>query len=353
MLKIKDISNDWDGIFSLKGIDLHVREGEYFVILGPTGAGKTLLLEIIAGLYYPDEGSIKLRGKDVTTLPPEKRNVGFLYQDYSLFPNYDSRSNIEYGLKVRKLPKEEINRIVEALTSMLDIGHLLSRDVTTLSGGEQQKVAMARALAVRPDILLLDEPFSALDAATKEKLINDMKALHRREGITTIHVTHSQEEAMILADRIAIMMDGRIVQVGDPKEIFFKPVSVDVARFVKVENIWDVDIVDNSPKGLLMKLDGKEILTGQYTSPIGERARLLIRPEDIVIGSGELTSARNRFRGTISSMEYHGFFNLLRIDCGFPVVVAVTMQSINDMGLEVGSEVGVFFKSTALHVVPI
>ncbi|MBN1785482.1 MAG: ABC transporter ATP-binding protein [Candidatus Methanofastidiosa archaeon] len=353
MLEIVNVSNDWNGIFALKDITLKVNDGEYFVILGPTGAGKTLLMEIIAGLYYPDSGKVSISNKDVTQLPPEKRNIGFLYQDYSLFPHYDSRSNIEYGLKIRKVPKSERETIIEGLSSMLDIGHLMDRDVTTLSGGEQQKVAMARALAIRPDILLLDEPFSALDEATRNRLIGDMKELHKKERITTVHVTHSQEEAMILADRIAIMMDGRIVQVGEPKEIFYKPENLEVAKFVRIENIWDVDVIENSDKGLLVRLNGYEVLTPPYSKEIGERARLLIRPEDIVLGSGENTSARNRFMGTVESIEYRGFFNMVRIDCGLPVVAAITTQSVQELGIEAGSKVGVFFKSTALHVVPI
>jgi len=352
MLEIEDISNDWDGLFSLKGVSLKIKEGEYFVILGPTGAGKTLLLEIIAGLYFPDSGQVRISGNDVTEEPPEKRNIGFLYQDYSLFPNYNARSNIEYGLRIRKVPKEERDETVERLASMLNIENLMERDVTTLSGGEQQKVAMARALAIRPTLLLLDEPFSALDESTKDKLIEDMRALHIKEGITTLHVTHSQEEAMILADRIAIMMDGRIVQVGMPKDIFFKPKTSKIAKFVKIENIWNVDVIEKTDEGILVGLDGHKILTPPNRSIEGGTARLIIRPEDIVIGSGASTSARNRFSGKVMSIEQRGFYNIVRIDCGFNVVAAVTRQSIEELEIGVGDEVRVFFKTTALHVVP-
>lgn len=355
MIRIEDMSNTWGQTFSLKDISLEVKEGEYFVILGPTGAGKTLLLEIIAGIHYPEEGRIIIDGDDKTLLPPERRNMGFLYQDYSLFPHMNGKANIEYGMRVRGIEQEERKRRLDELVKLLDIAPLLSRDVTTLSGGEQQKVAMARALACYPTVLLLDEPFSALDERTKARLIHEMKVLHRHERLTVVHVTHSQEEALQLADRIAVMMDGRIVQVGSPTEIFSRPSSMDIADFVKVENIWKARVKECTRDTLTLDLYGYEV---QMACPeefdCSEReVRLLIRPEDIVVGSGVRTSARNRFSGTITTVEQRGFYHIVRLDCGFPVVTVVTKQSVEELGLEEGTTVDIFFKTTALHVVSV
>ena len=352
MIRIEGLSNDWGGIFSLKDISLHVRRGEYFVILGPTGSGKTLLLELVAGIYCPDQGSISVAGKEITELAPEKRNVGFLYQDYSLFPHYDVKKNIGFGLAARRVPREERERRVSDAIKLLDIGHLVGRDVTTLSGGEQQKVAMARALVIDPSVLLLDEPFSALDEMTKLSLIDEMGQLHRKKGMTVIHVTHSQEEALLLADRIGIMMGGSIVQVGTPEEIFYKPADTDVATFVKAENIWDARVVESTGSSLTLSVGGAIMHANPNPSLAGlENVRLTIRPEDVLIGCGEGSSARNRVAATVEAVECHGFYYLVRLDCGFPIVSAVTKQSVEELGLKKGKETGVFFKASALHAV--
>jgi len=355
MIRIEKLGNTWGDTFSLKDISLDVEEGEYFVILGPTGAGKTLLLELIAGIYYPERGHIMIDGEDKTSRPPERRNIGFMYQDYSLFPHMDAKGNIEYGMRVRGIDPEERGRRLEELVGLLDISSLLHRDVTTLSGGEQQKVAMARALACYPKVLLLDEPFSALDERTKSRLIHEMKALHHHERLTVVHVTHSQEEALQLADRIAIMMDGRIVQVGTPSEIFSRPSSMDIADFVKVENIWKARVNECTHDTLTLDLYGYEVRMArpEQFDCTEREVRLLIRPEDIVVGSGARTSARNRFHGVITAVEQRGFYHVVRIDCGFPVVTVVTKNSVEELRLEVGASVDIFFKTTALHVVSV
>ena len=188
MIRIEGLSNDWGGIFSLKDISLHVRRGEYFVILGPTGSGKTLLLELVAGIYCPDQGSISVAGKEITELAPEKRNVGFLYQDYSLFPHYDVKKNIGFGLAARRVPREERERRVSDAIKLLDIGHLVGRDVTTLSGGEQQMLAMARGLMSQPKVLLLDEPSMGLSPIMVDKIFEVVEDVHK-QGVTN-HFRH-------------------------------------------------------------------------------------------------------------------------------------------------------------------
>jgi len=349
MIKVENLSNNW-GEFELKNISLEVKRGEYFVILGPTGAGKTLLLELIVGLYIPNEGKILIDGKDMTYEVPEKRNLGFLYQDYSLFPHFTVKKNIEYGMKIRNVPRNEINEKIKELSKIFKIQNLMHRDVTTLSGGEQQKVALARALAINPKVLLLDEPFSALDENTKAKLISDMKDLHRKEGITFIHVTHSQEEAILLADRIGIMMNGTIVQVGTPDDIFYKPMTKEIARFVKIENIWEGKVIEKKGDEMTIDLKGKKIIVLSDHFKYGEGVRLIVRPEDILIGKGN-TSARNEFKGKVTDIIKHGFYNIVRIDCGFSVEAAVTKQSIENLDIKKGKDINIFFKATAIQVI--
>jgi tungstate/molybdate transport system ATP-binding protein len=221
------------------------KKGEYFVILGPTGAGKTLLLEMLAGFHLTDKGEIWIDGENMTTYPPEDRNVGFIYQDYSLFPHLNVAKNIEFGLKLKGLQKQEIEKESNGIMRLLEISHLSHRYPKTLSGGEQQKVAIARAIITKPNVLLLDEPLSALDRRTQDLLREELKRIHRREKLTSVHVTHDQMEAMALADRIAVIMDGRVVQVGSPHEIFNKPLNESIATFVGVENIFGGEIKTN------------------------------------------------------------------------------------------------------------
>ena len=349
MIRVEDISNNW-GEFELKNVSLEVKQGEYFVILGPTGSGKTLLLELIVGLYIPNKGKIFIEGKDITYEVPEKRNLGFLYQDYSLFPHFSVRKNIEYGMKLRNMSKTEIDNKLKELSKMFKIQNLMHRDVTTLSGGEQQRVALARALATNPKVLLLDEPFSALDENTKANLISEMKELHRKEGITFIHVTHSQEEAMILADRIGIIMNGTIVQVGTPEEIFYKPKTKEIARFVKIENIWEGKVIEKRNEEIVIEIKGKKIVAISNHFKVGDEVRLIIRPEDVVIGKGN-TSARNVFKGIVSDIIKHGFYNIVRIDCGFQVEAAVTKQSIENLNIKEGKNINIFFKATSIQVI--
>ena len=205
----------------------------YCVVLGPTGAGKSLLLETIAGILKPDKGKIVIDGEDVTKLPPEKRKIGFVPQDYALFPHMNVYKNIAYGIK----DKEEKRKKVEEIAEKLGIFNLLDRKPATLSGGEKQRVALARALVIQPKLILLDEPLSAVDLRTKERLMNELKFVHSEFKIPIIHVTHSLIEAVMLADEIAIMMDGKIVEKGEAKKILSSP-SKDVADFLAVSNLF-------------------------------------------------------------------------------------------------------------------
>ncbi|MBO8181776.1 MAG: ATP-binding cassette domain-containing protein [Archaeoglobus sp.] len=233
ILEVKKVSKKF-GKFSLTEISLEI-EKEYFVLLGPTGAGKSVLLEIIAGILTPDKGEIILNGRDITHLPPEKRRIGLVPQDYALFPHLNVFKNIEYGLKARRI--RDSSRVYD-LAEKLHIEHLLGRNPTSLSGGERQRVALARALAVEPELLLLDEPLSAVDLKTKEMLMEELRRVHFEFGIPIIHVTHSFIEAVLLAKKVAVIMGGRIMHVSEVKDLFSAR-NKEVAEFVAVGDLFE------------------------------------------------------------------------------------------------------------------
>ncbi|MBB6308205.1 ABC transporter ATP-binding protein [Xanthobacter tagetidis] len=226
-----------DGTRALAPLDLSVAAGETLVLLGPSGCGKTTLLRIIAGLESPDAGGrVLFDGADVTALPIEKRNVGMVFQSYALFPNMNVRENVAYGLRVRGVGKAERSRLADEVLEMMRIDALAERRITQLSGGQRQRVALARALAVRPKAILLDEPMAALDAALREHLRGEIDALLRRLSITAVYVTHDQAEALALGDRIVVMREGEIAQVGTPREVYERPADAFVASFVGTTN---------------------------------------------------------------------------------------------------------------------
>ena len=239
MLEIKNIKLKL-GQFALNDINIKIKLGEYFVILGPSGAGKTVLLETIAGLYTPEKGNILYNKRDMAFLPPEERNIGFVYQQYELFPHMTVEENIGFGLKIRGVDKKTIYEKTYNLALMLKVDHLLKRYPNGLSGGEKQRVALARALVISPKILLLDEPMSALDMMTKLILQQEIKNIHREFKPTVIHVTHDIEEAIFLADRIGIMNEGRLLEILKAEEIFNKTDSFFLSKYLKLqEKRWD------------------------------------------------------------------------------------------------------------------
>jgi molybdopterin-binding protein len=334
--------------FHLRQINLDVLDGEYFVILGPTGAGKTVLLETIAGLYQPRKGRILLDGEDVTNIPPERRGIGFVYQDYVLFPHLNVRGNIAFGPKLRGLDRETIEEQLTAISQLLDIDHLLHRKPDTLSGGEQQRVALARALVINPRLLLLDEPLSALDQETREALQRELARLHQELGTTKIHVTHDFEEAVALGDRIAVMNKGRIVQVGRPEEIFRKPDSEFVARFVGVRNIFQGEIRPGEDGYKMLRLNGIEIAV---VTDLAGRAHGSIRPEDIILSRERLrSSARNSFCGRVVDVVDRGTVVYITVRVPPEFICAITRASLEEMELREGMEVYIALKASAVHV---
>jgi ABC-type Fe3+/spermidine/putrescine transport system ATPase subunit len=223
------------GDFALRDVSLRIRQGEYWVILGPSGCGKSVLLQTIAGFFSPSSGRILVESQDITASPPERRKMGLVFQQAALFPHKSVRENVAYGLRARKTPAADVERAVDELVGRLGLGTIVGRPVATLSGGEAQRVAVARALAIRPKLLLLDEPMSALDHNTRLELQAELARVHKELGLTTLHVTHSREEAAALGDHIAIMLGGRIVQQGTMSEVQTRPHCPFVARFLGLE----------------------------------------------------------------------------------------------------------------------
>ena len=347
MIKVSDLCVDLDD-FLLEGIDLDVEPGEYFVILGPTGAGKTVLLESIAGLYRLKRGRIWVGGEEVTQLEPEKRGISIVYQDQVLFPHLSVRDNITFGLKLRKASGQDIKSTLSWLVELLDIGHLLHRKPDTLSGGERQKVALARALSIKPQLLLLDEPLSALDPENREGVQRELRRLHNRLKLTTVHVTHDFEEAIALGDRIAVLGDGRIQQIGTPEQIFRQPNSEFVARFAMVRNIFTGEITDGGGEGVVFDAEGTGLAV---VTDFRGRCHASLRPEDIIISHAPFpSSARNCFCGTITNIADKGSILYLTVTLPPDFICMVTHNSFDAMGLAEGSKVYITFKASAVHV---
>ena len=335
------------GSFSIRDVSLKIEKNEYFVLLGPTGSGKTLLLELIAGFHVPDEGRVILNDVDVTFMPPEKRQVGFVYQDYSLFPHMTVEENVSFGLRIRGFPKEEIKSRVKDMMSLMGISHLRERHPSNLSGGEQQRVSLARALAVDPKILLLDEPLSALDLKTQESFRWELKKIHEIREVTIVHVTHNQTEAMFLADRIGLIMNGEIIQVGSPETLFSKPLNEKVARFVGVENILKGKIKSNDKGIAVIEVGDREVYA--VTDIKKGEVDIFIRPENIILSNRPFkSSARNVFRGEVVRLTNLGPTINVELDNGLKVFI--TRQSAEEMGLKPGSKVYASFKATAVHI---
>ncbi|MBE9607306.1 ABC transporter ATP-binding protein [Acetobacteraceae bacterium H6797] len=283
-LDIKGVSRRFKLTTVLDDLSLSMGKGEFLSLLGPSGCGKTTLLRILAGLLAPDRGSVTLAGRDMGRLPPHKRDVGVVFQNYALFPHLTVAENVAFGLKARGKPKAEIAEAVTRLLAMVQLGHLADRAIPQLSGGQQQRVAMARALAVNPQLILLDEPLSALDRKLRESMQVELRRLLRELGMTAIFVTHDQEEALALSDRIAVMNAGRIEQLATPEEIYARPATPFVLDFVGQSTAFH-GVVERNEAGRLAISTDFGLLHGPGQFAPRSRVLLAVRPDRITPGA--------------------------------------------------------------------
>ena len=329
-----------DGTRALEKINLNIARGETLVLLGPSGCGKTTMLRIIAGLEQPDAGGrVMFNDTDVTRVPIEQRNVGMVFQSYALFPNMSVAENIGYGLKIRDIGKAERARRVDELVALTGIGGLEHRRIDQLSGGQRQRVALARAVAVRPSVLLLDEPLTALDAALRERLRGELDRLLRTLGITTVYVTHDQSEAMTLGDRIVVVSKGAIAQVGQPRDIYFSPSNRFVAEFIGAANI-----VEGKSAGGRLTLPGGWLALAEG-APAGPVSAML-RPESIRV----VAAAGAGLTGRVDSVSFFGDRQRLTVNDAANGAIFVDVP--NTLAVKAGDQVGLIADPSAIRVLP-
>ena len=339
IIELKSIRKSYDNVRNVvENFNLEIKKGEFVTFLGPSGCGKTTTLRMIAGFELPTEGEILLHGKNISQLPPNKRPVNTVFQRYALFPHLNIRDNIAFGLKLKKLSKQTIAEKVERVLKIVDLEGMENRSISTLSGGQQQRIAIARAIVNEPEILLLDEPLGALDLKMRQEMQLELKAMHEKLGITFIYVTHDQEEALTMSDKIVVMSDGKIQQIGTAEEIYNEPKNVFVADFIGESNIFNGVMTD---KMQVQFCDTKFDCLDDY--PISSLTDVVVRPEDIILGpkdSGQLN-------GTVISNIFKGIHYEITLECGKNEIVAKSTKSS-----AIGDVAGITIEPDGIHVIP-
>jgi len=334
-----------------------IEQATSLVLFGPSGSGKTTILRSIAGLEWPERGTIRFMSRtwldtgSRIRVSPQQRRIGYMPQDYALFPTHSVAGNIGYGLG--DLSSVDRTKRVDEMIDLFQLRGLEAAKPAELSGGQQQRVALARAVAPRPQLLLLDEPLSALDAPTRLQLRGGLRGLLKQLALPSMIVTHDWAEALTLGDVIAVMGDGRVLQVGPPQEVFSRPKNADVAQIVGVETVVQGHVIAQADGLATVSVNGTT-LKGLGSDAIGSPVFVCIRAEDVVLeqaGSG-MTSARNHLVGKVSEIVPHGVIVHVKIECGFPLVAMVTRGALEDLSLDVGSPVIAAMKAGAVHLVP-
>jgi tungstate transport system ATP-binding protein len=355
ILEVRDLQVKRGGTVLLRVPSLSIRKGEILSLIGPNGSGKTTLLQTLSYLLKPSGGEVLFKGERVNSnhsVLEYRRRLAMVFQEPLLFDT-NVFKNVASGLKIRRMEKEKIEAAVKEHLERFGIKHLSHRSARTLSGGEAQRTSLARAFAIQPEILLLDEPFASLDPPTRESLMDDLERILRQSQTTTILATHDRLEALRLSDRIAVMKSGEILQIGSPEEVMNQPADEFVASFVGVETVLTGQVMKGSRGTFIVAVSGREIeAVGEARA--GESVTLCIRPENVTLStdpSRETTSARNLFAGRITRLIPMGLFCRVQLDCGFPIVAYVTNRSLENLALKEGKEITVSFKATAIHVV--
>ncbi len=338
IIELRGIKKRFDDNFeAVRDFNLEIKKGEFVTFLGPSGCGKTTTLRMIAGFDIQTEGQILLNGEDISRLPPNERPINTVFQRYALFPHLNIYENIAFGLKLKKLPKEEIRRKVRHALEIVDLEGFERRSIATLSGGQQQRVAIARAIVNEPEILLLDEPLGALDLKMRKEMQLELMAMHRELGITFIYVTHDQEEALTMSDKVVVMADGMIQQVGTPEEIYNEPKNVFVADFIGESNIYNGRMTgDRRVRFCGADFDCLDDM------PLGARVDVVVRPEDIIMTSPE----RGTVTGVVSSVIFKGMHYEIIVASGDNEIVIQSTKSVKE-----GDTIGMCVEPDGIHVI--
>lgn len=347
MLELKNISKDF-GDFVLKDLSFKLDKGDYFVLIGESGAGKSVILEIIAGLIKADGGEVFFNDVNITNQKIQDRKFGLLFQDYALFPHLSVVDNILYPIKTTKIPKSDKMKKAEELADELNIKHLLSRKPSSLSGGEQQRVALARTLIMEPEILLLDEPLSSLDVHLRFELRSILRRINQK-GMTILHVTHDYEEVITLASKVGIIQDGQIIQTGTPDEVFHKPKSRFVAHLSGQKNFFKVTLTQNPDKESKKAIVNDKVAIHLLTGKPDGSGHVLIRSRDILLSKEELNStASNNFKGVILDVIPSRFGMEICVDIGIRISSLISKSSFEKFSLKEGDHIWVSFKASAV-----
>ena len=347
-LVLKGVSKYFDQVCALDAVDLRVAQGEFVTLLGPSGCGKTTLLRIVAGLDRLDSGVVEISGREATSTPPERRPVNYVFQHYALFPHLDVADNIRFGLKVARTPRSEAAERVETAISMVQLEGLEARRVDQLSGGQQQRVALARAIVNRPDILLLDEPLGALDLKLRKEMQLELRALHRRLGGTFIYVTHDQEEALVMSNRVVIMRSGRIVQDGTPQDIYRHPRNRFVAEFIGETNLLAAQASETT-----ISVRNLDLRTPNESSIIGD-VSLSIRPEHLRLDeqAGANEGARLSVGGDLLDSIFLGSLYRHLVQLADGSILTVEELATDDRDDAIGSRVTVSWSPSDMAILP-
>lgn len=355
ILEIHNMQVNRGGNLVLRVDSLRIEPGEVLAVIGPNGAGKSTLLLTVARLVKPAGGEILFRGKPFESFDElaYRRQIGLVLQD-PLLLDRTVFDNVATGLRFRRLPRAVVNQRVNDWLERLGVAHLRDRAAHHLSGGEAQRVSLARAFALKPDLLLLDEPFSALDAPTRRHMLEDLQALLAEIPLTTLFITHDQDEAMLIGDCVAVILEGRLRQVGPPHQVFGAPIDSDVAAFVGVETVIPGSVVASQDGRLTVRGGGLQ-LEAVGDLAVGRQVLFCLRPEDITLwhkDGSPASSARNRINGRIQRITPHGALVRISVDCGVEMVALITRASAEDLDLAEGKEVTLAFKASAVHIIP-
>ena len=347
-IQLKDIVKRFGALEAVSHVSLEIHDGELFTLLGPSGCGKTTILRLIGGFHKPDNGEIYFDGRPVTPVPPYERNIGMVFQNYALWPHMTVSDNITYGLKLKKLPRAEIADKVSHVLKLVNLAGLEKRYPGQLSGGQQQRVALARALVLNPNVLLLDEPLSNLDAKIRVQVRAEIRKLQKELGITTIYVTHDQEEALTLSDRIAVINLGKLLQIGSPRDLYERPRNPFVADFIGINNLIPGNVQEINTPGRWVRVQtevGPLLCTSDEPYQPGDRCMISVRPETASIGRSEdVQKEINCVAGTVSFASYIG--NTIRYDVELNHEIVFKVDIQNPWGYQpipIGEQVYVSF----------